>query len=799
MRSLLVLPVLLLLLPGPASAQSSGNRATVKVLHFSNLEGEFASLGCSRDERGRVNIANFLYLVQEEARSSQALVVGSGNTLGNAPLLDFLLRQGESGLTTLSTVLGRAGAALFVPGFGELSIPYRMFLETAADLDRAGIRYRAANVKCEPTPSAACAVLTKQAASVVEVQGIRIGLIPLTDPRVAEVVHPGNAAGLSFQDPLATAKAEAARLRAEEKADVVIVVADLETEAGRIDRTMEFSRRVTGVDLVIAGGLVAAREDLPAVKEARVGASGVLLAGSPRASAALGVVTLKLVQKGTRWGIEGAEAAVKRVGSFRTLDDVAAILSQAVSEFCSLAPRVLGRGTLDPPMSRLQFMAYVTDVVRRELKAEVGFVSADTIQLDSEAVLGGPVTVGLLSRALARHELVLVRVSGSDLAGLLASYFASSNEALRLDLAIAGAEKGADGIVRINGREVNGARRYTIATTDFLASGGRSYLSAVLSSKGARKTSSKFFIQELLQRHFEHEIRFLDGEKPTQVSLSNNFKPLWTRPLWDVGFRLNAQFQNKSVEAAGHADQSQFVQAETTGLKGEGQLLVTMSTRDHRLAEFLSIQYGMTQVGDGDFEETRDLITEELLYAWTRLRNLRGKEKWAVPVPMIKGKLETEFTTPKAVETTTGATVKPYHHLELTGVAGFEWLIGPKATAGIAYGIRSEALAPEGSDRSGIEAGIQVYYTINNLSLVKWSRGGMTLDSRFELFYSDWGGDNTVKSSGNAKLGITLLGPLSFTAGIDVVLLYTSPDGLAYSVDTTIGLALALDAAAQAF
>jgi hypothetical protein len=76
---------------------------------------------------------------------------------------------------------------------------------------------------------------------------------------------------------------------------------------------------------------------------------------------------------------------------------------------------------------------------------------------------------------------------------------------------------------------------------------------------------------------------------------------------------------------------------------------------------------------------------------------------------------------------------------------------------------------------------------------------GITLDSRFELFFSDWTQEQTLKSSGSTKLVASVVGPLSFTLGFDLFLYQSGSQGVAYAFDTMAGLSFSYDAAMQTF
>jgi 2',3'-cyclic-nucleotide 2'-phosphodiesterase (5'-nucleotidase family) len=809
-KSSYCLVLALLLIGTPLAAAGAPNSLTLRIAHFGNLDGAFTQVPCRADRRGRVTFANLLEELSEVRKEGHTLVLSSGNVLGDAPFFDFLFRQGESGIASLTNMLQASGVELLVPGVTEFLVPYRMFLEFLPDFHKAGCRYRAANVRSGADK--ATALLSEDAVLEREFDGVKVVVIPVLGPAISGVVQPDNISGITIATPVEETNELAAKARAE-GAQLVVALANLEASPGGTGATIDFARKLRGVDIVIAGGMADDGETEPVIRSARIGPERVWLVGTPRAPEAFGVVTVRLQQGRVRWKIEAIEASNRTVSSFRRDDEVAEMLLQATSEFCSLGGRYLGTGIMDPPMSQRDFLSYVLEIVRREWRTDLSVLSLDSLRGEQSMKIEGPVTAGFLARSFSRHEVMVISVMGQDLSLFVTAYFTSSDQDLRKKLVLAGACRLADGTIEINERPIHSKRRYTIATSDFLASGGRSYLAPLLAASATKVQPTRFFLREMVHRYFDRD-RFAEFAVDGRISKVTSFPLLWDRPLWEFNLTLNGGVTNVSIANPGDYAETQLTsRSPNTGIKGDGQFLAIMSTRDHRVSEFLKAQYGMIQIGDKDFNETQDLVTEELQYAWTGWRNRKGKGRFWIPAPFARGKLETEFSpSPKVFEkgedglpllNADGSNVlayDPYHHLEVTGVAGLEWLFGSKASVGLGYGLRSELLATPGSAAAGLHAGVDLYYQINSLPLHNWgSSGTLSLDSRFGLFYADWSDTRTLKSSGSTKLIASVVGPLSFTLGFDFFLYRSGDTGLAYAYDTMAGLAFSYDAAIQQF
>jgi 2',3'-cyclic-nucleotide 2'-phosphodiesterase (5'-nucleotidase family) len=799
-----------LLMAMPLEAASAPGSLTLNIAHFGNLDGAFTEVPCRADRRNRVTFANLLKELSEVRDQGHTLVLSSGNVLGDAPFFDFLFRQGESGIASLTDMLQASGVELLVPGATEFQVPYRMFLEFLPDFNEAGCRYRAANVKAGPDKVAA--LLTDDAILTREFDGMKVVVIPVVGPAISGVVQPGNISGVTIAEPVERTNELAAKARAE-GAHLVVALANLEASPGGTGATIDFARKLRGVDVVVAGGMVDDDETEPVIRSAKIGAEQVWLVGTPRAPEAFGVVTVRLQQGGASWTIETIEVSNRSVSTFRRDEEVAEMLLQATAEFCALGERLLGTGRMEPPMSQGDFLSYVLEIVRRERRTDLSVLSVDSLRGEKAMQIEGPVSAGFLARILSRHEVMVVTVMGQDLSRFVTEYFTSSDPALQGKLVLAGAQRLTDGTIEINERPIHNKRRYTIATSDYLASGGRSYLASLLAAPATRVRPTRFFLREMVHRYFDRD-RFAEFAVDGRITKETNFPLLWDKPLWEFNLTVNGGVTNVSIANPGNYAETQLTsRSPNTGIKGDGQFLAIMSTRDHKVSEFLKAQYGMIQIGDGEFDETQDLVTEELQYSWTEWRNRKGKGRFWIPAPLARGKLETEFSqAPEVIEkgedgspllNPDGSNVlayDPYHHLEVTGVAGLEWLFGSKASVGLGYGLRSELLATPGSAAEGVHLGVEVYYQINNLQLHTWgTSGSLSLDSRFELFYADWSDERTLKSSGSTKLIASVVGPLSVTLGFDFFLYRAGDTKLAYAFDTMAGLAFTYDAAIQQF
>jgi 2',3'-cyclic-nucleotide 2'-phosphodiesterase/3'-nucleotidase len=93
---------------------------------------------------------------------------------------------------------------------------------------------------------------------IVTVAGLRVALVGFTTPRTPAMTEPGNYAGLTFRDIVATARKLVPNLREREKADVVIVLMHsglgaIEGQEGDENAALRLADQVPGINAIFTG------------------------------------------------------------------------------------------------------------------------------------------------------------------------------------------------------------------------------------------------------------------------------------------------------------------------------------------------------------------------------------------------------------------------------------------------------------------------------------------------------------------------------------------------------------------
>jgi len=140
--------------------------------------------------------------------------------------------------------------------------------------------------------------------AVVEMAGLRVGILGLTTSGMARIADPSALEGLRFQDAVECAKALVPVLRDKEKADLVIVayhggLGTLNAGPFEENQALALVDRVPGIDLVLTGhthqGFSTRHKGVPILQ-------------SPALGRALGVTELVVKKEGGRWKLLSSEA-----------------------------------------------------------------------------------------------------------------------------------------------------------------------------------------------------------------------------------------------------------------------------------------------------------------------------------------------------------------------------------------------------------------------------------------------------------------------------------------------------------
>ncbi len=319
-------------------------------------------------------------------------------------------------------------------------------------------------------------------AAITVAGGLRIGFFGLTTAETAVQTHPRNVRGLVFADVLQTAARMAKKLRAE-GCDVVVALTHVGTDDASERKSTDIAAQVDGIDVVIDGhSHVMLNKTMP---------NGTLVVSSGAHANALG----RLVFSGrTGWG-----AGLEKSNTFLREADMAAVspdpavadaLARIKEEQAPLLARVVGTTSIDLDAERMTIRTRETnfgnlcaDALRHMTGADIAIINGGGIR---RSIAKGDIRKGDIMAAIPFADAVVTKnVTGAQLLEILEHGF----HALPLENGGFPQLGGLAVTVDVNrpaGRRIvaaaldNGSplvpqRIYTLAVSDFLASGGDGY------------------------------------------------------------------------------------------------------------------------------------------------------------------------------------------------------------------------------------------------------------------------------------------------------------------------------------
>jgi 2',3'-cyclic-nucleotide 2'-phosphodiesterase (5'-nucleotidase family) len=426
-------------------------------------------------ENGRGGLARIAAVLKnEKASHSNVLAVHAGDTL--SPSLMSSFDQGAH----IVELFNMTPLDIFVPGNHEFDFGPDVFLKRMGSL-KAGVL--AANLDAGTVGSAPFITPSR----IVSFGNVKIGVIGLTDEDSAITSKPGK---ITFRDSLATATAEASRLR-KQGADLIVIVA----HAGRPRDDALFASGVA--DLILSGhdhDLYMRFNEKTAIAEA--GEDGMAVVA---VDLKVSVETKADGQRRVRWWprfrfIDTADAAPDAAVEARVRDfegkldqDLNIPAGQTTTELDSRNAAVRGG---EAAIGNL-----VSDAVREATRADVVLLNGGGFRGGRLYPAGTVLTrKDVLGELPFLNKAYVLSIKGADILKALEQGFTGAEDEIGRFPQVSGMTIRADLTrpagrrvvsVKIGGKALQRAATYTLATNDYLAHGGDGY-SALTAAKVLR-------------------------------------------------------------------------------------------------------------------------------------------------------------------------------------------------------------------------------------------------------------------------------------------------------------------------
>lgn len=477
--------VTMLSIPVAAQEEEAQDVTTIKIFHTNDVHARYDG---TVNENGTLD--NFGYgrlktvIQQNTAPEDNVLVFDAGDTFHGLPFAT--VGKGE-GIAKLMKIVGYDA---MVSGNHDFNYGYE---RTAPLAQEANVTLLGANVKESSTGSIAKGFT---AYTTYNFGDVKVGVFGLATPETATKTNPRNVQGLYFDDPVKTAEKMVDILTNVEKADVIICLAHLgidKESAGM--RSTDVAEQVKGIDLIIDGHSHTMAADYPKME-------GTVITSTGEYMESIGMVTLKVDQdKNVSIQADSILASETKASDCPPNFFLQAAMRGIMESQKSTLNKVIAKTDIFLDGAREHVRTGETNLSRLLTSAMLAETGADVALTNGggirASIPAGNITVGAVQTVLPfGNYIVTVKLTGSELRQAvefgLPGLAENGLEVMGKKIQVAGLQvvynpalPQGKRIVSIthNGRPLEDDKVYTVATNDFMASGGDGYTMLAKSEK----------------------------------------------------------------------------------------------------------------------------------------------------------------------------------------------------------------------------------------------------------------------------------------------------------------------------
>lgn len=443
-----------LLILATSDALSTPRSVTLTILHTNDTYGRLEPFSITDTKFGGVlSRAYMIHQVREETPNG-VIVLDAGDAIGPYPLAAF-----DSGKTVIE-LMNRMGYTAMTLGNHEFNYGVK---ELGRRISEARFAVLSANTYVRGEKR-----LLAQSYLKTEVSGVKVGIIGLTTPTTRYRASPELQRSIEFSDPISAAKNAVKELKAE-GCDLIIALSHLGYQGD-----MELIAQVGEIHLVVGSEVELPTEKTIAVMSPVDAEAGTTLVYCPWFGTHLGRVDVHL-EESTDGGyiVKGMDAHRYRLDEetypeevlSASVPDLKAILDKLVADYQEAYSGSLGRVAENEQINSLELVPLI---IRERTNAEIVLLNRGSLK---EEIFEGDIQQFQVTESVRySNQIVVLELTGAQLKQALAhsgKQVSESRKLLLLGLDASGTS--------VNGRSISPGEYYSVATNDFLASGGDGY------------------------------------------------------------------------------------------------------------------------------------------------------------------------------------------------------------------------------------------------------------------------------------------------------------------------------------
>jgi 2',3'-cyclic-nucleotide 2'-phosphodiesterase/3'-nucleotidase len=408
---------LLLVLAALAAPLGRAERVQVTLLSTTDLHGNLFPVDYGRDRPAELGLAKVATLIRDIRREvPDAVLLDCGDTIQGTPLAYHHARLLNDPVDPMMLAMNALGFVSMTIGNHEFNFGLPVLQKARRE---AVFPWLSANTLRDGTEEPAFPAFL-----IRTVRGVRVGILGITTPGIPNWETPPHYAGLSFADPVASARRWTAHLRDEQGVDLVVAAVHMGIEEnlatgaptpGQLpseNAALAIARQVPGVDVIFMGHT---HRSVPSLM-----VGDVLLAQAGRWGDRLARVDVYLdrPEASARWRVAAKSAVALPVTAATAADPEILALARPYHERTQAwLATPIGRSAreLSASDSRLRDAAIVDLIHRVQLdagRADVSFAASFT--LDARVPAGQVTVRDIAGLYVYENTLVVVELTGAQ-------------------------------------------------------------------------------------------------------------------------------------------------------------------------------------------------------------------------------------------------------------------------------------------------------------------------------------------------------------------------------------------------
>ncbi len=582
------------------------------IIYISNLDGKFID---SNKDGSYVKLLQKINSYQNRLSNmknwSKAIIINNGATFWPNRYISFLSQE-KDGIGFIANLLKKANFDAINFSRQDFYTPFKILEKISNNKEIVKLPFVSSNLDCKNANTPICKIVKKDPI-IIERDGINIAIISIVTKEVLTKASPENIVGINILTEAKEVNRLAAELKKSKKADIVILLSQIESSSTSPKKILELSKRIKNVDLIISNS-----RNIKMINRYQ---NNTTILGANPDSYNVNAVVVDIQDIGKKYIVETVEYRKFKIENSENKE-----LTQKIDNFNK---RYMDK--YDIPINNMKikklsfdnFYKYLLKVMIEKTDSEIAIINKKA--LNNSIFPVDKMTYDTIEKAIKYNEIIV----SFKMKGKLLKTFLTKNKTNLYYSNVDFTSK-----IKVNGRDIIPEKDYKITTIEYLANGGDGYFKGkfVIKNKKEIKPIKTALIEYLTQKEFLNSNSTWNFE---------NFENLSDKFLWEFYNNLGLFYLKNDVENKDTYDKAKLA---TTPLESfRVNLLVKLigSSKYNILENNFLIDYNQSD-NNGVMEESKDIISYKLNYKNNYFKSTSNL--FITPLPYIEIKLDSELT-----------------------------------------------------------------------------------------------------------------------------------------------------------